>query len=472
MRNTNKKGFTIVELVVVVAVIAILAAVLIPTFSGVIKKANLTADQAAVKQMNEALAQDEAINGKPANAIKAMEVLAKAGYNGDGLVPVTADHAFWWNPTYNIVVLANVKDGAWELVYPTKYAGAGDDLASNSGCTDLAFASSDEEDVKAALDVVEKINAGETSVEVTTAADVKAIANASKFMGESFNGVTITLDANVTVDEPIQFNKFSGTLDGNGNTITTPGLGLVHSGEDANGYLYTKYFEKDITKSKTGYGFINYLGEGAVIKDLTINYDGNLPEVKPDNKYTYFGGVVGVLDGGTVSNCTVTGKINQYNRVGGIVGAAFNGTIENCTVSAEIYSNVSTSGGGNYDCVGGIVAYCGDSELEKGSLTIKNCTFSGKLNGADKPYSSAALISYIDANMDIVIENCNVSTDNVVAGDNSNYRNKVLNIGNNKYGNVSITVKNTMIDGEKATTADFKIGSTSAKTGTVEVTVE
>ena len=36
----NKKGFTIVELVIVIAVIAILAAVLIPTFSGVISKAN------------------------------------------------------------------------------------------------------------------------------------------------------------------------------------------------------------------------------------------------------------------------------------------------------------------------------------------------------------------------------------------------------------------------------------------------
>ena len=36
----NKKGFTIVELVIVIAVIAILAAVLIPTFSNVIEKAN------------------------------------------------------------------------------------------------------------------------------------------------------------------------------------------------------------------------------------------------------------------------------------------------------------------------------------------------------------------------------------------------------------------------------------------------
>ena len=36
----NKKGFTIIELVIVIAVIAILAAVLIPTFSTVIEKSH------------------------------------------------------------------------------------------------------------------------------------------------------------------------------------------------------------------------------------------------------------------------------------------------------------------------------------------------------------------------------------------------------------------------------------------------
>lgn len=40
MKNNKKRGFTIVELVIVIAVIAILAAVLIPTFSNVIQKAN------------------------------------------------------------------------------------------------------------------------------------------------------------------------------------------------------------------------------------------------------------------------------------------------------------------------------------------------------------------------------------------------------------------------------------------------
>jgi len=41
----NKKGFTIVELVIVIAVIAILAGVMIPTFGNVIDSANKTAAQ-------------------------------------------------------------------------------------------------------------------------------------------------------------------------------------------------------------------------------------------------------------------------------------------------------------------------------------------------------------------------------------------------------------------------------------------
>lgn len=47
----NKKGFTIVELVIVIAVIAILAAVLIPTFSNIVERANKAAAQADAKNL-------------------------------------------------------------------------------------------------------------------------------------------------------------------------------------------------------------------------------------------------------------------------------------------------------------------------------------------------------------------------------------------------------------------------------------
>lgn len=65
MKNTKKRGFTIVELVVVIAVIAILASVLIPTFSDIVTKAKKTAalqdarnayTQALVEHLDESTA--------------------------------------------------------------------------------------------------------------------------------------------------------------------------------------------------------------------------------------------------------------------------------------------------------------------------------------------------------------------------------------------------------------------------------
>ena len=60
MKKTNKKGFTIVELVIVIAVIAILSAVLIPTFSNVTTSAKQRAALAnARNEYMELLAADD-----------------------------------------------------------------------------------------------------------------------------------------------------------------------------------------------------------------------------------------------------------------------------------------------------------------------------------------------------------------------------------------------------------------------------
>ena len=66
MKKNNKKGFTIVELVIVIAVIGILSAILIPTFVGVTKAANeaaLKSNLANAYSMYAADAADGKVDG-------------------------------------------------------------------------------------------------------------------------------------------------------------------------------------------------------------------------------------------------------------------------------------------------------------------------------------------------------------------------------------------------------------------------
>ena len=63
MKKMNKKGFTIVELVIVIAVIAILAAVMIPTFGGIIRRANESAAMQEATNIYKALLTEEPYNG-------------------------------------------------------------------------------------------------------------------------------------------------------------------------------------------------------------------------------------------------------------------------------------------------------------------------------------------------------------------------------------------------------------------------
>lgn len=63
MKNTKKRGFTIVELVIVVAVIAILASVLVPTFTNVVTKAKKSAAMQNARSAWTAYLADEALAG-------------------------------------------------------------------------------------------------------------------------------------------------------------------------------------------------------------------------------------------------------------------------------------------------------------------------------------------------------------------------------------------------------------------------
>ncbi len=92
MKNSNKKrGFTIVELIIVIAVIAILAAVLIPTFSSLINKSLVAADESLVRNLNEALAMDvtnphntmtDALKATKENGFDVSKINARASTDG------------------------------------------------------------------------------------------------------------------------------------------------------------------------------------------------------------------------------------------------------------------------------------------------------------------------------------------------------------------------------------------------------
>lgn len=57
MKKGNKKGFTLVELVVVIAIIGVLSAILIPTMMGFVRNAQITSANKAANEMSEAVSQ-------------------------------------------------------------------------------------------------------------------------------------------------------------------------------------------------------------------------------------------------------------------------------------------------------------------------------------------------------------------------------------------------------------------------------
>ncbi len=190
-RKSNKKGFTIVELVIVIAVIAILSAVMIPTFVGIVRKANLSSDESAVAHMNKMISAETVEDLDKIDTLeKLIDTLVEQGIAADeNLKPLSKGHKYYWfyqEGKYNRIVLVNDKD---EVVYPKDETLAADfATAPDTDKVDLAggviYIELETDDRKA---VEEALSIGRETI--TLSDDVKLK-----------NEITIEEGANVTLD--------------------------------------------------------------------------------------------------------------------------------------------------------------------------------------------------------------------------------------------------------------------------------
>lgn len=270
-KKFNKKGFTLVELVVVIAIIAILAAVMIPMFINVQKRANLSADEQTVYEMNLALAMDEATNDVQTDVFAMRTHMEAEGYNFS-ISPFTNGYGYYWYQAVNRIVLINLSK--YEIVYPSEYAGEiaqdelADDVASSYSAKYISLALAIEQTNPVQDDTVAVVGNGAYN-------DLnEAISNAA-----ADKTPRITLLKDVESDQSIVLTS-DVIFDLGGHTLSSS-----YTGSDALGAITIQNDSIDVTiqngtidlrggEDLTGI-FVRQSGLNVNIKDITITASAN-----------------------------------------------------------------------------------------------------------------------------------------------------------------------------------------------------
>ena len=277
MRNTNKKGFTIVELVIVVAVIAILAAVLIPTFSGIIRKANISSDTVVAKNLNTA-----AISAGAKDFDSAIAAVKEAGYVLANLNAKASGCYFVWDDANDQFLLVDTTDG-YKVIYSNTEASA-------KSATNWLVAVSDPEAIAAITaagcgvkqiatnyeDLMANIAAGgEVYVDESVVIDENNliyIDDAEKVVTINLGNASLNTNGILTDKDPIEVN--AGTLNLKNGVIGAAGSYVDADGQvvntplsvNANGSVNID----GTTFNVAAKGYL-YLNGNNTIKNATIN---------------------------------------------------------------------------------------------------------------------------------------------------------------------------------------------------------
>ena len=135
MRKHRRKGFTIVELVIVIGVIGILAAILIPTFIAITGKAQQASNESFVHNINTQLGihESEPGGGKCSTMEDAVKEADKIGFDVTKITPYNGNDIVWNQQTNRFLIVksdfAEHKDldhvvyseGTFDISTPTYY---------------------------------------------------------------------------------------------------------------------------------------------------------------------------------------------------------------------------------------------------------------------------------------------------------------------------------------------------------------
>ena len=201
--NKNRKGFTIVELVIVIAIIAILAAVLIPTFASLIAKANVSADTQLVRNLNTALTTEKAGGENNKTMNDALKMAKNAGYDIDRIVSKSGNNIGWDSKNDRFVL---IDAGNNTFIYPTD-AGANAQKIADADMVNYFVIS---KTVPATTDQKYSIYLSKDA----TLADGTVTVSVGFDAGENTNVKTVTYTSDATQNVIIRTN--GGTLTVNG----------------------------------------------------------------------------------------------------------------------------------------------------------------------------------------------------------------------------------------------------------------
>ena len=186
MKKATRKGFTIVELLVVIAVIAVLAAVMIPVMVYLIDDAKESADEQVTASLNKAIAAE---TGDIDTMSDALAVAEEYGYGVEKLTPTSEGNLIVWDSQTKYFALVT-EDG--EKIY------ANGDLSD----TEYLFTIISDESEIVTSDSAEASSGAETYAARTIVAKAESSTVFSYYLGEDFEASgTLTVSAGIDVGE-------------------------------------------------------------------------------------------------------------------------------------------------------------------------------------------------------------------------------------------------------------------------------